>query len=117
MIPDVRSWVGRRHGSVTFHLIQALTGHECFAAYLNRFGLLESPECWFCGNSNDSAEHTIFECAAWSEGRAALAAKIGPLDPQNLVTKMVESRMVRFIQKKFLTKIVNCWKYYLTINS
>ncbi|KAH8252209.1 hypothetical protein KR032_009296, partial [Drosophila birchii] len=38
LIPDISSWVNRRHGEVDFYLTQVLSGHGCFRSYLKRFG-------------------------------------------------------------------------------
>lgn len=45
LIPKIGPWISRRHGETSYHLTQALSGHGCFAAYLKRFGKLESSEC------------------------------------------------------------------------
>lgn len=34
LIPSIREWIGRKHGEVAYFLIQMLTGHGCFTAYL-----------------------------------------------------------------------------------
>ena len=40
--PCVVKWTGRRHGLVTFHLTQVLTGHSCFRSYLKGIGVYRS---------------------------------------------------------------------------
>lgn len=67
LIRDLGPWVKRKHGTINFHLTQALSGHRCFAAYLHRFGKLNSSECWYCGHPSDDAMHTI--CDAWYQAR------------------------------------------------
>ncbi|KAF0750104.1 Uncharacterized protein FWK35_00013841 [Aphis craccivora] len=47
LIPVIERWTARRHGEVNFHLTQVRLGS------LNRFGKLESSECWYCENHND----------------------------------------------------------------
>lgn len=69
LIPVIVRWTARRHGEVNFHLTQALSGHECFAEYLNRFGKLESSEWWYCEHHSDDAYHTVFMCYAWHARR------------------------------------------------
>jgi RNA binding protein fox-1 len=65
LIPNIKRWHKRTSGIVEYHLTQALTGHECFSAYLHRFGKLPSPECMFCGYHTDDAHHTLFKYDAW----------------------------------------------------
>lgn len=93
LIEDVKKWTSRRHGQVDFHITQALTGHGCFPTYLYKYGKLNSQECWFCEHHTDDAQHTLFECNAWHEGRSRVECYIGgPLTPEVMVPKMLESK-------------------------
>lgn len=78
LLPYVGLWMGRRHGSVSFRLIQIMTGHGSFAAYLFRIGKADSPCCTHCGkDEEDTAEHAFLECEAWSGNREALREALG----------------------------------------
>lgn len=68
LIPNIRAWVERAHGEVSFHLTQALTGHGSFAEYLYDIGKIGNRECVYCGE-NDNAEHTVFHCNRWRTER------------------------------------------------
>lgn len=103
IIPEITTWINRRHGETNFHLTQVLSGHGCFAAVLKRFGKLESSECWFCGDPVDSAEHT------WHSRRRRAETTIRThLTPGNLITTMLKSKenwatvdgMIQEIMKK-----------------
>ena len=37
LIPELATWLNRKHGQVGFYMAQALSGHGCFNAYLKRF--------------------------------------------------------------------------------
>ena len=37
LIPELATWLNRKHGEVGFHLVQALSGHGYFNVYLRRF--------------------------------------------------------------------------------
>ncbi|KAF0735570.1 Reverse transcriptase domain-containing protein [Aphis craccivora] len=93
LIPNIGPWINRRHGETDFHITQALSGHGCFAADLNRFGKLRSSECWFCGDPSDDAEHTLFKCDAWHQKRrqAELATNTD-LNTRNLIQTMLISK-------------------------
>ncbi|XP_045541871.1 uncharacterized protein LOC123723336 [Papilio machaon] len=70
--------MGRKHGALTFRLVQVLSGHGCFGAYLCRIARREpSARCHECGHAEDTAQHTLEFCGHWSDQRAALAAEIG----------------------------------------
>lgn len=94
LIPNILPWLGRNYGNLTFHLTQAFSGHECFAGYLHRFSLLNTAECWICGNNTDDVLHTLFKCDAWEDRRVALSKEIGEFTPENLVPKMIASKHV-----------------------
>lgn len=58
-ILDLRSWIKRKHGDLSFHFTQMLTDHSVFAMYLKRIGSVRSDLCWFgCKIPNDP-EHTL----------------------------------------------------------
>ncbi|XP_045536998.1 uncharacterized protein LOC123721655, partial [Papilio machaon] len=70
-------WCGRRHGALNYKLSQVLTGHGCFGRYLCRIRREETTSCHECGADEDTAQHTLQVCTAWSEERRTLVAAIG----------------------------------------
>lgn len=89
ILPNFGPWMNRRW-PVTFRLTQILTGHGCFGAYLNRIGRETTPQCYHCNSDLDDAQHTLEECPAWSNERAALVSKIGrDLSPASIVKAML----------------------------
>ncbi|XP_013173114.1 PREDICTED: uncharacterized protein LOC106121832, partial [Papilio xuthus] len=75
--PQLSDWCGRRHGALNYRLSQILTGHGCFGRYLHRIQREERMSCHECGADEDTAQHTLQVCSAWSEERRTLAAAIG----------------------------------------
>lgn len=93
LIPNIERWIQRKHGEVNFHLTQVLTGHGCFAQYLNRFGKIDNAECWYCGHQVDDAFHMVFVCDAWFSRRSTVEKLIGhKLEPENMVETMLKSK-------------------------
>ena len=45
LIPEIGTWLERKHGEVGFYLTQALSGHGCFNAYLKRFKRKDEETC------------------------------------------------------------------------
>lgn len=81
ILPHFGLWMARSEGSINFHVTQLMTGHGCFGSYLSRIQKRNTPVCWHCASdAEDSAEHTIFECAAWDVARQTLVQRIGPVD-------------------------------------
>lgn len=91
--PVFKEWISRRHGPLTFHLVQMLTGHGCFGEYLYRVARREpTPKCHHCASDMDSQRHTLEECPAWVAERSSLVAIIGEdISLPAMVRSMVES--------------------------
>ena len=63
LIPELVTWLNRKHGKVGLYLAQALSGHGCFNAYLKRFKKRDEEMYYYCNSPMDNAEHTLFVCA------------------------------------------------------
>ncbi|XP_072765786.1 uncharacterized protein [Anoplolepis gracilipes] len=75
--PLFLEWVGRRHGALSYRLVQVLTSHSCFGEYLHRIGREPTTMCHHCSAPSDTAEQTLAECPAWLESRRVLRGAIG----------------------------------------
>ena len=76
--PVLERWLGRRHGSLSFRVTQVLSGHGCFGKYLCRINREPDARCHHCVDCReDTARHTLAECAAWEEPRRALISEVG----------------------------------------
>lgn len=91
LIPDLRPWVNRRHGEVSYTLTQALSGHGAFGAYLKKFGRRPTNRCLHCDEGvEDTVEHTLYTCQRWE--RARRTSGLGGLPPaERLVMAMLDS--------------------------
>ena len=82
-IPCVVEWTERRHGLVTIHLSQVLTGHGCFCNYLKRIGIYQSTNCPTCPKIDEDVEHALFVCLRFREEKERFRALWeGPLTPE-----------------------------------
>ncbi|XP_045541855.1 uncharacterized protein LOC123723316 [Papilio machaon] len=75
--PRLHQWSVRKYGSLTFRITQVLSGHGCFGRYLCRIGREETASCHGCGAEEDTAQHTLEVCTAWSNERRTLVTEIG----------------------------------------
>ncbi|XP_063366247.1 uncharacterized protein LOC134654701 [Cydia amplana] len=75
--PVLKQWLDRDHGPMTFRVTQVLSGHGCFGRYLCRLGREPTPICHECGAAEDTGQHTLAVCPAWTEQRATLVAVVG----------------------------------------
>ncbi|CAL7932775.1 unnamed protein product, partial [Xylocopa violacea] len=70
LIPEVTTWVKRKHGYISYHLTQFLTGHGTFYWYLSRFKRRRNDKCAYCESDvRDDAEHCIVKCPAFQDIR------------------------------------------------
>lgn len=70
LLPNIRAWIGRPGGDLTFYLTQVLTGHGNFQSYLYRIGKAPSETCLFCNEAvEDTPQHTLLRCQTWEESR------------------------------------------------
>ncbi|XP_026323607.1 uncharacterized protein LOC113232917 [Hyposmocoma kahamanoa] len=87
-------WVDRRYGSLSYRLVQVLTGHGYFGEYLHRVaGRETTPVCHECGAPVDTVRHTVTECAAWGPQRHSPTAVVGgDLSLSTIVGAMLDSQ-------------------------
>lgn len=91
VVRDVSAWSRRKHGFMTFHLTQLLSGHGCFGTFLQKIGKELTTVCHHCGYETDDAEHTMFRCTSWEEERAEVVRVIGEFDPESVIGKMLNA--------------------------
>ena len=92
LIPELTTWLDRKHGQVDFYLAQALSDHGCFNAYLKRFKKRDDVSCRYCGSLVDNAEHALFVCARWGVAREAVGREVGAqITPDTMVSLMLQS--------------------------
>ena len=86
-------WLERPHGFLSFRMVQVMTGHGCFGAYLHRIRREDSPCCHHCGAVEDTAHHTLAVCQSWAPQRSALVARVGPdLTLPSIVLRILEGQ-------------------------
>jgi hypothetical protein len=108
LVGDVRTWYKRKHGEMTFHMTQVLTGHGCFNAYLKCFGKFETDACAQCGPSPGDAEHAVFRCDAWQRWRIEACVYLGVknLTPENVINVMLGSSAAWERVERLFSKIM-----------
>ena len=92
LIPDVREWISRKDGEITFRLTQFITGHGAFGEFRKRIGKADSARCWDCGYERDTAEHAVFFCEKNEEKRRHVEKELGaPMTPGTIIKRMMEN--------------------------
>ena len=107
LIPELATWLDRKHGQVGFYLAQALSGHGCFNAYLKRFKKRDDVSCRYCGSLAENVEHTLFICARWGAEREAVGRAVcAPLTPDTMVSLMLQSKQIWMLIESFVTLVM-----------
>ncbi|CAG9557742.1 unnamed protein product [Danaus chrysippus] len=107
--PLLKEWVDRRHGSLTFRLVQILSGHGCFGRYLCHIvGREPTAACHHCSCMDDTADHTLAECPAWAVERRQLSTVVGAdLSLPAVVQAMVGSERAWEAMVKFCEHVMS----------
>ena len=91
LIPELATWLDRKHGQVGFYLAQTISGHGCFNAYLKRFKKRDDESYRYCGSLMDNAEYTLFVYARWGVAREAVGRAVGAqLTSDRMVSLMLQ---------------------------
>ncbi|XP_071577305.1 uncharacterized protein [Temnothorax nylanderi] len=75
--PCLADWLSSRRYGLSYHSVQVLTGHGCFGGYLCRIGKEATTACHHCDGEEDTAQHTLESCPAWSVQCRVLVDAIG----------------------------------------
>ncbi|VVC45981.1 Hypothetical protein CINCED_3A012958 [Cinara cedri] len=90
LLLDVTNWIYKKHGMLNYHIIQVLTEH---GNYLHKFRITETQKYIICENPKDNAEHTIFECDAWTAKKRKLYEGLGENRlPDNICRRMLSDK-------------------------
>ena len=93
IIPEVGDWTSRKHGLVSFHLTQILTGHGCFRSYLKRIGVYQTADCPACPGCDEDVNHVLFHCPRFEEERERFQATWeSPLSPEGIGRCLLDSQ-------------------------
>ena len=107
LIPELTTWLDRKHGQIGFYLAQALSGHGYFNAYLKRFKKIDDKSCSYYGSLVDNAEHTLFLCARWGAEMEAVGRAVGPqLTPDTMGSLMLQSEQIWMLIESFVTLVM-----------
>lgn len=89
LIPELDAWTQCSHKTLDYHISQFLTDHGCFRAYLHRFRHVDSVQCLYCIDAEETAEHVLMHCSRFLAEREQLKVLSGdPLSPNGLITAM-----------------------------
>ena len=77
-VPKIPTALQRVRKSLASRFFQLASGHAMTAPFLrDKFGWMESDQCWWCGSGRQSREHLFKECRTWKDQIRKLWKKIG----------------------------------------
>ena len=80
--PQIHPLLGKTRKSYASRFYQLKTGHGAIGTFLERIGVVESAECWWCGNGEQSVLHLYSHCRKWRKERRVLKRNLGKLGIQ-----------------------------------
>ncbi|CAB0042909.1 unnamed protein product [Trichogramma brassicae] len=90
LIPDIKGWVERRHGEMSYHLTQLLTGHGYFKHHSQRYDNNATARCPVCPDATENVEHVFFHCTRFEREREEAQMRLSErIEPENIVRFML----------------------------
>ncbi len=80
--PQSHPLLGRAKKFHASRFYQLKTGHGAIGTFLNRIGAVESAECWWCRNREQSALHLYTSCQKCRKERRVLSRSLGKVGIQ-----------------------------------
>lgn len=108
IVPDVARWLERPSDAVmTYHMVQALTGHGSFQAFLYARKRVMDPGCPYCPEVWDDIEHTLFVCPHFGATKEEI---VGVMErhpvPEDMGTIMTEGHRPTMVNNVTLREII-----------
>ena len=79
-VPRIPSALGGVERSLAIRFFQLASGHAMIAPFLKeKFGWVESSQCWWCSSGVQTREHLFKECRAWKNEIRTLWKEVGDI--------------------------------------
>ena len=79
-VPRIPSALGGAERGLATRFFQLASGHAMIAPFLKeKFGWVESSQCWWCSSGVQTREHLFKECRAWKEDIRTLWKEVGEI--------------------------------------
>ena len=83
-VPRVPRALRRTKKSLASRFFQLSSGHAMIAPFLrDKFGWVESDQCWWCDGGRQSREHLFKECRTWKNQIRKLWKKVGEVSGES----------------------------------
>lgn len=90
LIPQIELWINRKHGELTSHMTEVLSGHGNFGSFLKVTNRKENGQCPYC-NTQETVRHQMLYCPRFDKERHAAGLQ-AECDPRTIVKIMLKSQ-------------------------
>ena len=91
--PRIPAALGKVRKSLASRFFQLASGHAMTAPFLrDKFGWVESDQCWWCRSGRQSREHLFKECRTWKDEIRELWKKVGEASSTDGTSEQSEER-------------------------
>ena len=77
--PGIHPVLGQAAKKYASRFFQLKVGHGAVGVYLERIGAVETAECWWCGQAEQSVVHLFAKCRKWRKERKVLKKELREL--------------------------------------
>ena len=90
LIPQIELWINRKHGELTSHMTEVLSGHGNFGSFLKVTNRKENGQCPYC-STQETVRHQMLYCPRFDKERHAAGLQ-AECDPRTIVKIMLKSQ-------------------------
>ena len=117
MVPRIPAALGGARKSLASRFFQLASGHAMITTFLrDKFGWVDSDQCWWCSCGRQSREHLFKECRAWKKEIRELWKRVGEIsnasrDDENKVLGKRSKRRKKgfgFLLQRYRVRPGNC---------
>ena len=90
LIPRIDIWINRKHGELTSHMTQVLSGHGNFGSFLKMTNRKDNGQCPNC-TTQETVRHQMLYCPRFDKERHAAGLQ-AECDPRKIVKTMLKSQ-------------------------
>ena len=74
--PGIHPVLGQAPKRYASRFFQLKVGHAAVGVFLEKIGVRETVECWWCGQADQSVNHLYTKCRKWRRRRRVLKRKL-----------------------------------------
>lgn len=93
-------WMDRKFGEINYYITQLFTSHGSFGHFPSKIEKRQTAECYHCAASDDTVEHTIFDCPSWEVQRTELLHKLDLRNEEGISLEQIVGKILENKENK-----------------